>query len=322
MSTIRHDLALALPPALPPALPRLPGDSFLASAARGVQFLRRRWRCLGPDCAERGRLNWRPARIQLQTGWCCSPACFQAAFRTFAAEHLRQAAAPPAPHRHRVPLGLLLFSRGVITREQLREALSMQSSYGGGRIGDWLIRNGAADEEAISAGVALQWARPIFRLSQSNQWRQYRGWVPPAILESLRLLPLHFALPERRLYVGFPQAVDFHACASLATMFECKVEPCIITDSALNDAFEQLRILPSFEQVEDIGFDHIDDAAEISGIVRQYAQFLEARQVRIAVMGPFLWVRIRGEKIVHLTFRARPAVAALPPAPARLAASA
>jgi len=305
MSTSRNDLTMALPPALPPALPRLPGDSLLASAGRGYRAFRRRWKCMGPSCGDRRLRSLLPARIQLQQGWCCSPECFQEAFQTLAVEHLRTASVPVPPHRHRVPLGLLLLSRGLINQAQLRQALELQSSYGTGRVGDWLVRNGALSEEDVAAGVALQWSRPIFRLPESSGWHQCRGWVPLTILETLRMLPLHFALSRRRLYMGFTQSIDFHACAALAMIFECKLEACIVTDSTLDNIFEQLRGLSSYDHVQDIAFDHIDEAAEISGIVRQYAQYTQARQIRLAPVGPFLWVRIHGQKIIHLTFRAR-----------------
>ncbi len=306
MSTTRNDLALSFPAPLPPAMPPAGAESMLAAAMQGFQVLRRRWQCLGPACLGRERRRaWRPARIGLQDGWCCGPECFQAAVETRVTAELHGQAAPRRRRSHRVPLGLLLLSRGTIDHGQLKRALEMQTSYGGGRIGEWLMRDRAIDQEDIAAGVGLQWARPTFRLAQSQSWRLCRGWVPLSILETQRLLPLHFAPARRKLYVGFTQNVDPTALAALARIFECKTESCIVTDAALDGALEQLRALPAYDHVQDIGFDHLDDPAEIAGIVRQYAQFIEARQTRVETVGPFLWVRLRGQKIVHLTFKGK-----------------
>ncbi|MGH9393584.1 MAG: hypothetical protein ACRD1E_05395 [Terriglobales bacterium] len=290
---------------LPPALPELGADR-LAGISQGWQALRQRWVCMGPECSERNGLRawWKlPARIQLQQGYCCSPECFQAAFERLAAAIVH--APPPGPARaHRIPLGLTLLSRGHIDHAQLR--LALEAHHGrGGRVGEWLVRQGAASEDDVATAVALQWARPTFPLASSQGWRQCRTWMPLTLLEAMRMLPLHFAAQRRRLYVGFTQTVDSSALAALAQVFECETESCIVTDSALQAVFEQMRALPDAEQVQDVSFDRMSDAGEIAGIVRQYARYAEARQIRLASVGPFLWVRIRGQRAVHLSFRYR-----------------
>ena len=321
MSSSQTDWALTLPPALPP----FTEESLVASARRGYRSLRRRWLCLGPECAERDGLRaWckLPARIQLQEGWCCSPECLQAAVAALAASELHRIRRAPAPHAHRVPLGLTLLSQGIITAPQLRAALEAQHQAQNqapnatrgqnegprpARLGEWLVRAHAASEAEVAAAVALQWARPTFPLDQSQGWRQCRNWVPLPVLEALRMLPLHCvhasAAARRRLYVGFTQSIDFHALAALAQIFECETESCIITESALTRVFDEIRALSAQAQVQDISFDHMDDAAEVASITSQYAHVVQARQIRLAALGPFLWVRLRGQRIIHLTFR-------------------
>ncbi|MGH9480632.1 MAG: hypothetical protein ACRD1L_00945 [Terriglobales bacterium] len=275
--------------------------------AHGWQALRQRWNCMGPECNERNVFRaWvkrRPARLQLQQGWCCSPECFEAAFERLARPLLGGLAAPRRARPHRVPLGLLLLSHGTITSAQLRQALAAQQACGQGRVGEWLVRQGSIREDEVAAGVALQWARPTFPLAQSQSWHQCRGWAPRAVLEALNMLPLHFAAQQRRLYVGFTQTVDTTALAALAYIFECKTEACIVTDSSLHQAFEQMRALPELDQIQEVALERTDNPHEIAGMVRQYARYAEARQVRVASAGPFLWVHIRGGRVVHLTFK-------------------
>ena len=299
----RAPAALTLPPPL--AQPLAP-ESVLSSITQSWHNLRQRFVCMSPGCSEHNGLRnfYRPqTRVQLQQGWCCGAECFQTAFELQARHYLRLAV-PHVPRPHRIPLGLLLLSRNQITQEQLRSALEAQQERGG-RIGDWLVRQGAVSEDDITAGVALQWARPTFPLARSENWQQCRGWVPPALLEELRLLPLHFAVARRRLYVGFTQVVDASALAALGEMFECETEACLVSDSAMDAALEHMQATAGAADVQFVKLEDVETAAEIAGTARQYARYAQARQVRLAAIGRFLWVRIRGEKVIHLTFRLR-----------------
>ncbi|MGH9467207.1 MAG: hypothetical protein ACRD1Y_07615 [Terriglobales bacterium] len=283
---------------LPPPPLAAPGT------VQGWQAWRQRRICMGPECAERDGLRvwyrW-PGRMQLQQGWCCGPDCLQAAMELQARRLLRHSA-PRPPRPHRIPLGLLLLSHGLITPPQLRAALAAQQQQGG-RVGEWLVRQGAVSEDAIASGVALQWARPTFPLAETRAWQQCRGWVPLPLLEELGMLPLYFAPTRRRLYVGFTQVVDATAVAALQQMLECKPVPCIVADSAWMAVMEEMRAMPSREGLETVNFTDVEGPAEIAGITRQYARYAGARQVRVAVAGPFLWVRIRGQRVMHLSFR-------------------
>lgn len=300
---------LALPLPLPPPAPVLTGEALKRGMAHSLHALRQRWDCLGPNCPQRvGLRAWckLPSRIQLQQGWCCGPDCFQEAFEMLAAPMLHGLAQPRPTRPHRVPLGLVLLSRGEITHQQLLAALDQQQEHGGhGRIGEWLIRAGAVNEEDVADAVALQWARPTFPLAQSLSWQLCRGWVPLTIQERLRMLLVHFAAQRRTLYAAFSQAVDFQALAGLAEVFECKVESCIVTESAMQAVFEQMHQMPGHDQLQDINFEHIHDAREVAAAVRQYARYAEARQIRLGAFGPYLWVRIKGDRMIHLTFHVR-----------------
>lgn len=298
----RGPAAAVLPP--PPAA--LEGAAPRGALGGGWQALRRRWACMGPDCGERyGLRAWckLPARVQLQEGWCCSPECFEAAVELHARQLIRAATPPPA-RAHRIPLGLLLLSHGLISQAQLRDALEAHRQRGG-RLGEWLVRQGAVRENEIAATVGMQWARPTFPLADSQGWQACRGWVPLALLAALRMLPLYFAPAQRRLYVGFTQVVDFNALAGLGDMLGCATEACIVADSAWEAAIEQLRTTPGPAGVENIDLEDMESAAEIAGTARQYARYADARQVKMAAIGSSLWVRIRGQRVIHLTFRLR-----------------
>lgn len=267
------------------------------------------WRCQSPGCVERsGQRPWykRPYAIELQGGRCCSPDCLQHAIVRLAGDLLPRGEAP-APRAHRIPLGLLLLSRNVIDAEQLRGALEAQKQNGRGRLGEWLRREHGVPEEQITAAVALQWARPLFPLPESPTWRQCRGWLPLGLMHTLSMAPLHFAADQQCLYVGFSQTVAFHALHAVQEIYGCRTEACIIGDSDLERIETEFRRSSVHPAAVDLRFDG-SSLEEIGAIVREHAQRLLTRQIRMTAVAPFIWVRLQGEHASHLLFRApRPA---------------
>src|SRR5271169_5065894 len=93
-----------------------------------------RHRCANRNCPERGRLwpIWmnRSDEVEFEgRRYCCAP-CAESAFQQEIERHLllaRQENERP----HRIPLGLLLISRGLITGVQLQEALRLQRESAG-----------------------------------------------------------------------------------------------------------------------------------------------------------------------------------------------
>ena len=61
--------------------------------------------------------------------------------------------ASASPHRHRVPLGLLMLAQGWITHPQLQKALAAQRESGTGRIGEWLMSECGVEAEQITPWV-------------------------------------------------------------------------------------------------------------------------------------------------------------------------
>ncbi len=121
----------------------------------------RRWqdafpRCAGGACRTRSgmlrRLFSRGRGIWLHPQWYCSPQCFEkAAQERFARARVPLLAVPPP--RHRIPLGLLMLSRGQLTNRQLRLALEAQNSEGRGRLGGWLAEHGICHGNAGNRGA-------------------------------------------------------------------------------------------------------------------------------------------------------------------------
>lgn len=178
--------------------------------------------------------------MRLQGRWYCSPHCFElAALHGF----LRLLATPDGSLRkpHRIPIGLILLSRGVINSEQLKQALALQRAEGKGRLGKFLQQIEAVTDQDIAVGLAAQWGCPLYPLHSARDFLQCASLLPLTLLETGRMLPVHYARYQETLHLAFVEGVDRTALYAVEQMLHLKTIPCIVSESALAEALEELR---------------------------------------------------------------------------------
>jgi hypothetical protein len=192
-------------------------------------------RCSNPECNS-GPLHLfrKPSTPVFENGWTCSEKCTEACVSLALRREVESAPDAQTPHRHRVPLGLLMLEHGWITSEQLRQALAAQRSSGSGRIGEWLIRQGASDEAAVTRALTLQWNCPVLR--PEPQSLHCASVIPRLFLEAFGALPLRIAA-GKVLYIGFEQTLDPVFTLAAERMLEVRVESGIVPSSAFRPAF-------------------------------------------------------------------------------------
>src|ERR1700761_7373859 len=121
--------------------------------------------CGNVKCRSGWMKLWRSRQSPVLEGkWACSQDCMQEIVLTAVlreAGALNSHSSQKTAHQHRVPLGLVLLSRGAITQEQLRKALEAQRKAGRGRLGEWLIRQKAVNEEQVTKALSAQWNCPV-----------------------------------------------------------------------------------------------------------------------------------------------------------------
>jgi hypothetical protein len=203
--------------------------------------------------------------------------------------------------RHRVPLGLLLLSKGVIDDHTLRAALNAQQESGQGRLGDWLRRLGAATEDQITKALSVQWSCPVFPLEKHPRFLECAGLVPLPILEAARMALAHYQPKSGSLYVAFADGIDHSALRALEQMFDCRTEACIARESALRQALQQIR---NFSRPPEIVIDRLGDPVEIAHEVCRYAEDSKTNEVRVVSCDDYIWARLGGtDKPTSLLFR-------------------
>ena len=249
--------------------------------------------CENPACRER-RLplpGWlqKDAGILLQGQWYCGADCFeQAAVATFF-ELLPGPEESPRRH-HRIPIGLLLLSRGTINDEQLKQALYLQRERGSGKIGKVLQEIKAASEQDITEVLAAQWGCPIYPLAKARDFLQCAALLPLNLLEDGRMLPVHHLRSQETLYMAFVEGVDRTSLYAVEQMLRLRTVPCIVSESELSDALESFRPLAIAPTAV---FERPNKPVEMARTTRSYALQLGAREVWMARSGHFIWIRMQ-----------------------------
>ncbi len=250
--------------------------------------------CQNPNCPNTGRLRRFFRRrhtegVLLQGRWYCGLDCFEQAIANVSSGLLRLPD-EPLQRPHRVPIGLLLLGRGLITDTQLKTALKAQREHGIDRLGRWLIRLGIASAQSVSAALAVQWGCGVFPLEGDQRYRECSRMLPLALLESCRMIPVHYLPASQLLFMAFSEDIDHTALYSIERLLGGRTEPCIVTESAMDRALEDIRGVP---RPAEIVFETLRDAPEMAHTLRDYAVKLSADELLLARPRRFLWARLR-----------------------------
>lgn len=203
--------------------------------------------------------------------------------------------------RYRLPLGLLLLSKGLISAEHLQDALKAQKESQKGRLGDWLRNHGILTEEQLTGALGVQWGLPVFHLAQSAGFAECAAMAPVHLMEASRMALVHYMPTSRNLYVAFSDGIDFPALRALEQMIDCSTQPCVIGETEMDEALDAVRRLPRpSEMVLDVPC----APKNLAEATREWAESNKADEVRAVVASESLWVRLQNSTVAgHLLFK-------------------
>ncbi len=186
-------------------------------------------------------------RPVFESRWCCGTACLQARVAHAVRRETRREPARRR-HDHRIPLGLLLLSSGLITQADLSRALHVQR-HSGERIGQILTRECGVPERKVAAALATQWSCPMWEVSGSLN--RMAAVAPRAVLERGGIVPLRLfegghadalSFPyETRMAIAFAHAIDPQVVFALRWMHDVAVDAGVAAASQWLDG--QQRVL-------------------------------------------------------------------------------
>jgi hypothetical protein len=244
--------------------------------------------CGNAECANGWTVPWRNRRRPIFEGqWGCSGRCVLEITRAAVQRELGDGteSAAAAPHRHRVPLGLLMLAQGWITHPQLRKALDAQRESGTGRIGEWLQSECGVEPEQVTRGLSMQWSCPV--LTTEGFSAEAMALVTPKLfVEKFGLLPLRVA-GSRILYLGFEGRLDASAAFAMEKMTDLKVESGLVVGSQFQAARSRMTECDGVEMKLVTVADKDVLAARMTAILEQ-KQPVASRLVRVH---QYYWMR-------------------------------
>lgn len=223
-------------------------------------------------------------RPQFEGRWHCRRGCLGDAVTAAVRREFRMGATAEARVRHRVPLGLILQARGIITHAELRQALSLQE-HTGERIGDILIRSLHVEERRVAEGLAAQWNCPVWHLPAKPAGELFR-LAPLPILRGAKTLPIR--LIGKTLSLASADVVDAPMALALERMHGITVESGIALASSLEIMWGSLDTA-AHPPVEEVA---CNDAAEITSRITRTVEDLQPVESRTVRVGRRVWLRV------------------------------
>lgn len=194
---------------------------------------------------------WRSRSFPVfEGGWTCSRECTAGHVLAALRREAETRGTRSGGYRHRVPLGLLMLDKGWVSKMQLRTALEAQRNAGNGRLGDWLVKQGAASERDVARALGMQWSCAVLE-PEERPSSELRLVMPRFFVEAFGALPLRMATP-RMLYVGYEDRLDPVLDLAVERMNGIRVESGVVPGREFREGHARLlgETFPPFEMIE------------------------------------------------------------------------
>ncbi len=170
-------------------------------------------------------------------------------------------------HNKKKRLGEILIEAGLITGEQLENALDLQKGQNK-RIGKILLELGYADEMQIAQTLAQQLDIPLVNCMDHNPAKSLLLHIPKDIAEHKIILPLK--IENNKMLVAMANPLDWRTIDDISFKSGLRLNVAIACESEILDAIEQLygnseytwdilNEIPSYEEAEFVKDAPIED---------------------------------------------------------------
>ncbi len=213
-------------------------------------------------------------------------------------------------------LGRRLVEAGVITEDQLREALTDQRAQGVDKelLGKVLVEQGACTEEDIARAVAEQAGVPWVTLEEYPIDPAATATLSAKDAQKYRALPVAFR--DRKLVVAMRYPTDIVALDDLRALTGFDIEPIVVTDTDLDRFIERyahssmdvtaaaeeedLEGEPAEDEVVDTDADDVQrPAVQLANMILTQAVRDEASDIHIEAHERSMRIRFRIDGVLH-----------------------
>jgi len=200
-----------------------------------------------------------------------------------------------AQKKRRVPrpkLGTILLLSHRLTRDQLDTALAMQRKVCEGRLGEWLVRLGFAEEHHITQALSQQWGVPVIDLAHCDVQPGIARLVPGRVARCAGLLPVGYDDRQHALLVAMSNPIDFGCQGALRRMLRMEIVPFVADQSAVNASIERCYA-PA--ETDIAGCSTFDSRSELLALVRRRVRDAVSERAvncEFEVLEDYTWLRL------------------------------
>ena len=141
--------------------------------------------------------------------------------------------------RKKVRLGELLVNSGVLTNEQLQQALDNPARQGK-KLGEFLVDEGIVSEDDLAKALSRQLDLDMIDLQSVNVDKEVLNLVPVNVLKKNKIFP--FAYKENNfnvLMVAMADPLDYNAIDDINIITNYQVEPVVATTRSIMLAIDK-----------------------------------------------------------------------------------
>ncbi len=162
------------------------------------------------------------------------------------------------PRPQKVRVGDMLVERGLVTPQQLQQALEEQKRSGR-RLGRVLIERGYIGEEVLARALGAQLGVPFIDLRHQRLSAELVGRLPEAQARRFRALPLERS--GDRTVVGLVDPTDLFAYDEISRLLKCEIDVAVVCESELLALID--RLYRHTEQISGLARELTDELGEM-----------------------------------------------------------
>ena len=140
-------------------------------------------------------------------------------------------------HTLKEQLGQVLIQRGIITAEQLKQALQAQGESGS-LLGETLTKMGFAAEEDIAQALAIQHDFPYLPLANYEIDPEVIKMIPESLARKHCILPIDKMGDILTVVMANP--LDSKSIEEISELTKCKTEVFVSTHTEIKEVIEQV----------------------------------------------------------------------------------
>jgi len=220
--------------------------------------------------------------------WYCSESCFEMALQT---QIRRRLVTRPDfdPQTRHMRLGPFLINKGLITREQLDQALNRQYETKA-NLGECIVELGFCSETDLTSVLSEQQGVPWVDDAAFEISREVLGLVPKFLCIEYHSFPFEISEASQETLLAIKSPIDYAFLHMIRKMLNCRIRPFLMKDDYFQMNLDRY-LAGSHDDREEVLSLEANHQSILAQIIKRMGRY-RVRDVRMAFYGELFWVRL------------------------------